>query len=85
MRYRTLTSILTAAALVCAPTAGFAQSAPQPASSQEAGLALSEGADQDDDDDDLVWYILGGVTVVVLAILLLLDDDDDDEELPVSP
>jgi hypothetical protein len=83
MRYRTLTTVFTAAALLYAPTAGFAQSTPQPAASHESGLRLSDGS-AEDDDDDLVWYILGGVAVVVLVFLLFLDDDDD-EDLPVSP
>jgi hypothetical protein len=81
MIYRTLTTVFTAAALICAPTAGFAQSAPEPAASYESGLRYADG---DEDDDDLVWYILGGVAVVVLVFLLFLDDDDD-EDFPVSP
>jgi hypothetical protein len=82
MRYRALTIVFTAAALVAVPTAGFAQGAPQPAPSREAGLQF---ADEDDDDDDgILWYVLGGVAVVTLAFLLFLDDDDDDD-LPVSP
>ena len=84
MRYRALTTIAAASALVFAPTAGFAQSAPQPAPSREAGLQLAD-SDDDDDDDATLWYILGGVAAVVLIFLLFLDDDDDDQDLPVSP
>ena len=81
MRSRPLTTIFTAAALVLAPTAGFAQSAPQPAPSREAGLQFAD----DDDDDSTLWYVLGGIAVVALAFLLFLDDDDDEDDLPVSP
>ncbi|TMJ16335.1 MAG: hypothetical protein E6G94_04515 [Alphaproteobacteria bacterium] len=87
MRTRALTSVLTAAALAFAPAAGFAQSAPPsapaPAASHEAGLALADTADDNDHDDHLVWYILGGVAVVVLLILVF--SGGDGEDLPVSP
>src|SRR4051812_12876239 len=87
MRYRALTAVFTAAALVLSPTAGFAQAAPQsappPAPSHEAGLQL---ADSDDDhDDSTLWYILGGVAVLALVFLLFLDDGHDHDNLPVSP
>src|SRR3954462_2547749 len=80
MRYRALTAVFTAAALVLTPTAGFAQSAPQPApqpaQSREAGLQF---ADSDDHDDNTLWYILGGVAVLALVFLLLLDDNGNDD------
>jgi hypothetical protein len=80
MRYRAFTTVLTAAALVYAPTPSFAQSAPQPAVSQEDGLALSHEPGHKR-KKRLIWYILGGIAVAVAVYLLFIDDDDD----PVSP
>ena len=85
MRYRKLTAVLTAAALVYAPTPSFAQGAPRPAVSEESGLQLA------DDDDNrrkrrrlLLWLILGAVAAAALAYLLLHNGDDEDS-FPTSP
>ena len=81
MRYRAITTVLTAAAVVYAPTPSFAQSAPQPAVSQEDGLTLGHEPGHERRKRRLLLYILGGVAIAVAAYLLFVNDDDDD---PIS-
>ena len=81
MRYRAITTVLTAAALIYAPTPSFAQTAPQPAVSQEEGLQLRHEPNHRK-KRRLIWYILGGVAVAVAVYLLFIHDGDDD---PISP
>ena len=81
MRYRAFTTVVTAAALVYAPTPAFAQSAPQPAVSQEEGLQLRHEPGHKRKKRRLLLYILGGVAVAVAVYLLFIDDDDE----PTSP
>lgn len=84
MRIRTLTAALTAAALVCTSAPSFAQSAPEPAASVEAGLALThEGVEhRKRRRGATLWAVLGFVAFVAAALLLFTDDENDD---PVSP
>jgi hypothetical protein len=82
MRYRALTTVLTAAALIYSPTPSFAQSAPQPAVSQEHGLQLADEYGHKRKKRRLLLYILGGVAVAVAVYLLFINDDDDG---PTSP
>lgn len=80
MRYRAMTTVLTAAALLYAPTPSFAQTAPQPAVSQEEGLQLKHEPEHRR-KKRLIYYILAGVAVAIAVYLLFLDGDDD----PISP
>jgi hypothetical protein len=82
MRYRGFTTVMTAAALIYAPTPSFAQSAPQPAVSQEEGLQLRHEPDHRRKKRRLLYYILGGIVVAVAVYLLFIDDGNDD---PISP
>jgi hypothetical protein len=82
MLYRTLTAVLTAAALVASPMPSFAQTAPQPAVSREQGLQLSHEPGHKRKKRRLLLYILGGVAVAVAVYLLFIRDDDDG---PISP
>ena len=79
---RAVISLLTAAALVYAPAPSFAQSAPQPAASQEEGLQLRHEPGHKRKKRRLILYILGGVAVAVAVYLLFIDDGDDE---PISP
>ena len=81
MRYRAFTAALTAAALVYAPAPSFAQSAPQPAVSQEEGLQLRHEPGHKRKKRRLIYYILGGIAAAVIVYLLFIDDDNE----PVSP
>jgi hypothetical protein len=81
MRYRTLTAALTAAALVASPMPSFAQSAPQPAVSQEDGLTLAHEPGHKRKKRRMLLYILGGIAVAVAVYLLFIKDGDDD---PIS-
>lgn len=81
MRYRALTTVLTAAALVYAPTPSFAQSAPPPAVSEEEGLQLKHDP-YHKRKKRVIWYILGGIAVAIVVYLLFIHDGDDD---PISP
>jgi hypothetical protein len=82
MRYRTLTAAMTAAALVISPMPSFAQTAPEPAVSQEEGLQLSHDPEHRRKKRRLIFYILGGIAVAVAVYLLFIKDGDDD---PISP
>ena len=85
MRYRTLTAAVTAAALVLSPMPSFAQSAPQPAVSQEHGLQLAQDYDADHPRKKkrrMLMYILGGIAVAVAVYLLFMHDDDDTPDSP---
>jgi hypothetical protein len=85
MRYRTLTAALAAAALVVSPMPSFAQTAPQPAVSQETGLALVQGDDSDTHRKKkrrLLLYILGGVAIAIAAYLIFIRDGDDTPDSP---
>ena len=81
MRYRTLTAALTAAALVVSPMPSFAQSAPEPAVSEEEGLQLGHDPEHRRKKRRLLLYILGGVAAAVAVYFLFIDDGDDD---PIS-
>ena len=81
MRYRTLTAALTAAALIASPMPSFAQSAPEPAISQEEGLQLAHEPGHERRKRRLLLYILGGIAVAVAVYLLFIHDGDDD---PIS-
>lgn len=80
MRYRTFTAALAAAALVASPMPSFAQSAPEPAVSQEEGLELRHEPEHRR-KKRLLLYILGGIAVAVAVYLLFIDDGDED---PIS-
>jgi hypothetical protein len=84
MRYRAITTVLTAAAILYAPTPSFAQSAPQPAVSQEHGSQLADEYGHKRKKRRLLLYILGGVAVAVAVYLLFIHDGDDDDT-PTSP
>ncbi|HEX8222503.1 MAG TPA: hypothetical protein VF605_01655 [Allosphingosinicella sp.] len=77
MRHRAFTTVLTAA-LVYASAPAFAQSAPQPAVSQEEGLQLAHEPGHKRKKRGLLLYILGGVAIAVAVYLLFINDDDDD-------
>jgi len=81
MRYRTLTTALTAAALVFVPTSAIAQRAPLPAQTEEAGMQLKdrEGRPR----GLLLWLFLGAAVAAVVLYLLLHDKNNND--LPTSP
>lgn len=83
MRIRTLTAALTAVALTCTSAPSFAQTAPEPAASVEAGLALAhEGEEHRRRRGVTMWAVLAFVAIVTAALLLYTDNDD---EGPVSP
>ncbi len=82
MRIRTLTTALTAAAMVCTSVPSFAQAAPEPAASIEEGDALAhDGTTHGRRRGATMWAVLGFVIIVVAALLLFTDDDEG----PVSP
>jgi hypothetical protein len=77
MRIRTLTTALTAAAMLCTSATSFAQAAPEPAASVESGAALShEGVEHENDRRTTMWAVLGFVVIVVTALLVFSDDED---------
>jgi hypothetical protein len=85
MRYRTLTAALAAIALVFSPMPSFAQTAPQPAVSQESGLQLADeyGSERPRKKRRLLlWLILGGIAAAVIAYCLVNGGGDDE---PTSP
>lgn len=84
MRYRNFTAALTAAALLYTPVPSFAQSAPEPAWSDESGLELRhEGEPHRRRRGATMWVVLGFVTLVILYVLL--HDKNEQPEPPASP